>query len=175
MAFQFTPIQEHNQIAGAPYFEDARADFAPFYATDKAPEAVQKEIIKELAKLDGYGVQFVYGAYSEGKTKRHGYEVRFNFSGAPGKFRVAGLPMRSETPKKRERVLAQALCICREWIKSMVTTKVFMPGTEPLAQYLLVNSQGDTITDWITRKGKLPELTPKVDDAIEISKEVIVE
>lgn len=174
MAFQFTPIGSEKQVISTPYFEDARADFAPFYATSKKPEQVQKEITQELAKLQGYGVRFVEGRFEEGKLRRWGYEVYFNFNGAPGKFRVAGLPMRHEDGKKRQRVLAQALCICREWVKSMVTTKVFIPGTVPLAQYLLVNPQGDTYTDFIMSRGKLPELSPKVDDdATEISKEVV--
>lgn len=158
MGFNFTPLQDQKKIASVPCFEDARADFAPFYSTVKKPEQVQKEIIRELAKLDGYGVRFVEGVFLEGNFKRYGYEVHFNFNGNPGKFRVAGLPMRYEDSKKREKVLAQALCIVREWVKSMVTTKVFIPGTVPLAQYLLVNPQGDTITDFIMSRGKLPEL-----------------
>ncbi len=164
MNFEFTPLQAQSQLPKVPFFEDARADFAPFYGTTKTPDTVQAEVIAELAKLGGYGVYFVYGAFQDGKLKRHGYEVRFTLNGAPGMFRVAGLPMRSEDSKKREKVLAQALCIVREWVKSMVTTKVFMPGTEPLAQYLLVNPEGDTITDYIISKGKLPQLAaPKVD------------
>lgn len=174
MAFQFTPLQDANQIAKVPFFEDARADYAPFYGTTKAPDTVQAEIVTEVAKLGGYAVYFVYGAFQDGKQKRHGYEVRFMLNGTPGMFRVAGLPMKAETDKKRDQVLAQALCICREWVKGMVTTKIFMPGTEPLAQYLLVDPQGNnTITDWIISKGKLPELAAKADDVIEVKAEVL--
>lgn len=173
MAFQFTPLQDTNQAVSVPFFEDARADFAPFYSTSKAPDTVQAEIIAELAKLGGYAVYFVYGTFHDDKRKRHGYEVRFTLNGAPGMFRVAGLPMRTEDAKKREKVLAQALCICREWVKGMVTTKVFMPGTEPLAQYLLVNGQGDTITDFIISRGKLPELTATKGETVDAVVEVI--
>ncbi|MBL8165683.1 MAG: hypothetical protein JNJ61_27110 [Anaerolineae bacterium] len=159
MTFQFTPIPDTHK-PGVPYFEDARADYAPFYSTTKAPEAVQAEIVAEAAKLGGYAVYFVQGMFQDGKLKRHGYEARFMLNGAPGMFRVAGLPMRSEDPRKREKVLAQALCIVREWVRSMVTTKVFMPGTEPLAQYLLVDPRNSshTVTDYILNAGKLPQL-----------------
>lgn len=159
MTFQFTPAQDAKQSPAVPFFEDARADYAPFYSTTKTPEVVQSEIIVELAKLGGYAVYFVEGVFQLGKYKRHGYEVRFMANGAPGVFRVAGLPMRSEDTKKKQRVLAQALCIVREWVAGMVTAKTFMPGTEPLVQYLLVDDV-HTVTDHILSAGKLPELAP---------------
>ncbi len=162
MSFQFTPIDQAAQQKRLPFFEEARADFAPYYSTTKKPDDVQAEIVTALGKLGGYGVYFLMGKFGE-KPTRYGYEVRFTLNGAPGLFRVAGMPMRTEDAKKRDRVLAQALCIVREWVTGMVTAKLFMPGTEPLAQYLLVDGD-NTITDFIISRGKLPELPkPKVD------------
>ena len=175
-SFGFKPTEEAGKLPSVPYIEDARADYAPFYTTKKSPDDVKAEIIAELAKLGGYAAHFVQGVFEgDGKRKRHGYEVRFTYNGAPGMFRVAGLPMRSEDTNKRNRVLAQALCIVREWVRGMVTTRLFMPGTEPLAQYLLVNAQGDTVIDYILSAGKLPQLEaskPRV-DVIDVQGEVV--
>src|SRR5262249_37445423 len=101
MGFNFTPMQAPGKKQKAPFIEDARADFAPYYSTSKTPDDVQEEIIAELIKLGGYGVNFIQGKFEDGAYKRYGYEVRFMLNGAPGMFRVAGLPMKSETPKKR--------------------------------------------------------------------------
>lgn len=163
MDFRFTPLSEPAAIK-VPYIEDARANFAPYYGTEKKLETIQSEIIVELAKLGGYGVYFQQGTFGD-KPKRYGYIIHFQFNGEPGLFRVAGLPMYTETPKKRNQVLAQALCIVRDWCKQMVTSKVFQPGSEPLVQFLLVNERdGVTIIDHILASGKLPMLTDKVEE-----------
>jgi len=161
MSFQFTPLEDKATVH-VPFLEDARADFAPYYTTEKKPEVVQSEIIVEMGKVGGYGVHFQMGIFGD-KPKRYGYNVRFMYNGAPGLFRVAGLPMHTETDKKRNQVLAQALCIVRDWAKQMVTAKVFMPGSEPLVQYLLVDPRGThTITDQIIQSGRLPALPGSV-------------
>lgn len=174
--FGFKPMENADKLPSVPFIEDARADYAPFYTTKKSPDDVKVEIIAELAKLGGYATYFVQGIFEgDNKRKRHGYEVHFTHNGAPGMFRVAGLPMRMEDASKRNRVLAQALCIVREWVKGMVTTKMFMPGTEPLAQYLLVDKEGHTVTDYILNAGKLPQLVaPTPDgDVIDVKVEVV--
>lgn len=153
MNFQFTPLTETPTIS-VPFLEDARADFAPYYTTDKTPEKVQAEIVVELGKLGGYGVFFQLGTFSE-KPKRYGYVVNFQYNGSAGMIKVAGLPMKVEDPKKRQRVLAQALSIVRDWIKAQVTAKIFMPGTEPLVQFLLVEGER-TVTDFVIQSGRLP-------------------
>lgn len=172
MGFEFKPSQDTNRLLPAPFFEDARADTAPNYATKKTPDVAKAEVIAELAKLGGIAVYFTEGAFEDGKLKRWGYEVRFTLDGRPGMFRVAGLSMRNPTPEKKQRVLAQALLTVRDWVIAMVTMKVFMPGTEPLIQFLLVDGAGgsQTVTDYIVTVGKLPQmpialpaLTPKID------------
>lgn len=170
MDFQFTPMSEPTKVK-VPFLEDARADFAPYYTTDKKPEAVQSEIIVELAKLGGYGVHFQQGAFGE-KPKRYGYVVHFQFNGAPGMFRVAGLPMYTETEKKRNQVLAQALCVVRDWCKQMVTAKVFQPGAEPLVQYLLVE-EGVTLVDHVLKSGRLPMLAAPKGEIVDAKVEVL--
>lgn len=170
MDFRFTPMSEPAKVK-VPYLEDARADFAPYYSTDKKPETVQSEIIVELAKLGGYGVYFQQGTFGD-KPKRYGYVVHFQFNGAPGMFRVAGLPMYSETEKKRGQVLAQALCVVRDWCKQMVTSKVFQPGAEPLLQFMLV-AEGVNITDHILKSGKLPMLAAPKSSVIDGHVEVL--
>lgn len=154
MSFVFTPISETAAVK-VPHLEDARADYAPYYSTNKTVEEVQAEIVIELGKLGGYGVGFQAGKFGE-KPVRYGFIVHFYYNNRPGMIRVAGLPMHSETDKKRRQVQAQALCIARDWIKAQVTAKVFMPGVEPLIQFLLVNGD-QTVTDYMMLSGRLPD------------------
>lgn len=154
--FNFTPETIATPDIKPPFIEDARADFAPFYSTKKSVADVQGEISAELGKLGGLVNQFRSGWFGE-KPRRYGYEILFTFKGSPGLIRVARLPMRTETPTKKEQVAVQALCIAREWIKQMVTAKIFMPGTEPLLQYVLVEGSM-TLADYMMTNNKLPLL-----------------
>lgn len=139
MTFTFTPTTNMNdQALKVPFIEDARADFAPFYSTSKSVEMLQSEVIAEVAKLGGGGVSFVEGFFGE-KPKRYGYLIEFNVNGHPARMVAAGLPMRTETPNKREQVRKQALANVREWLKAAVTARVFSPGANPLVQFLLVD------------------------------------
>jgi hypothetical protein len=164
--FIFTPEQTSSAQIYVPFIEDARADFAPYYTTKKTVIEVQGEIAAELGKLGGFVNAFMPGWFGD-KPKRYGFEIRFTFKGAHGLIRVAGLPMRSETPTKKNQVAVQSLCIVRDWIKNMVTSQVFMPGNEPLMQFLLVDNQ-KTLAEYLLETGRLPMLAaPKAEEAIE--------
>lgn len=154
--FQFTPTDGAAK-AKVPYYEDARADFAPYYRTKKANKAARNEVAAELAKLDGVIMAFREG-YFGAKPKRYGYEIEFLLFGRPAVLRVAGLPMYSETPAKKAQVLVQALLNVRDWLKTLVTQQTFQPSAvNPLVVHMLMDN-GRTVGEEMAVRGRLPEI-----------------
>jgi hypothetical protein len=140
-----------------PCYEDARADFAPYYASGKTVKSAQREVADEMAKLGGVIVAFREGFFGS-KPKRHGYEIDFLLYGQRGLLRVAGLPMWSETEAKRQRVRVQALLNVRDWLKAAVTQPIFQPQSgHPLMMHLLVDARR-TVADVIAQQSKIPAL-----------------
>lgn len=167
--FTFTPTDSLNDlILRVPFIEDARADFAPFYSTSKTVDTLQNEVVTEVAKLGGGGVLFREGFFGE-KPKRYGYLISFNMNGQPARMVAAGLPIRSETPAKREQVKKQALANVREWLKAAVTARVFSPGANPLVQFLLVDGERTLIEALFDgNQLRLPQpAKAQADDAVE--------
>lgn len=157
MAFAFTST-EPAAATSVPYYEDARADFAPYYSSGKSVKVARAEVAAEVAKLGGVVIAFREGFYGQ-KPRRYGYEIEFLLHDRRGVLRVAGLPMRRETPAKVEQVRVQALLNVRDWLKAAVTKPVFQPGSgHPLLMNLLVDGRR-TVADWIAQHGRLPELT----------------
>lgn len=165
----FTPTDNANDAAiKVPFVEDVRADTAPGYSTGKSVETLQDEIRAEVGKLGGGGTTFREGFFGD-KPRRYGFIVQFNINGHPAQMVVAGLPMRSETPAKREQVKRQALFNVREWLKAAVTARVFSPGANPLVQFLLVDGQR-TLVEAMFEGGQLripARAQTKSDDAVE--------
>lgn len=163
--FVFTPTEQ--QIAGVkvPFFEDARADLAPYYSSDKRIIDAQQEVVVELSKLGAGGVQFLEGFFGV-KPKRYGYEIRFAYLGGNGRMQVAGLPIKMEaTSKKVTQVRVQALLNVRDWLKSAVTSQIFAPGSYPLMQYLLVNPQ-QTLAEAALEARGLPDMNPRLPEHV---------
>lgn len=168
--FNFVP-DDKRETAGdveVPYFEEASADFAPYYASEKDEMGARGEVESELEKLGAFNVTFQGGRFMAGKQKRYGYYIRFQHRGAYGLIRVAGLPMKmTETPKKIERVRVQALLNVRDRLKAIVTSQVFAPGSDVLLPYLLVDKEkGVTMADMMGKyleSGKLPALSSSED------------
>lgn len=157
MDFTFTST-EPTAATSVPYYEDARADFAPYYASGKSIKVAKAEVTAELGKLGGVVVAFREGFFGEGRGRRYGYEIDFLLHERRGLLRVAGLPMRRETEAKREQVRVQALLNVRDWLKAAVTQPVFQPlSGHPLLMHLLV-SNNCTVADYIIERGRLPAL-----------------
>lgn len=162
MDFTFTSTEE-TTAGRVPFYEDARADFAPYYASGKSVKVAKQEVAAELGKLGGVVIAFREGFFGEGRGRRYGYEIDFLLHDPAGRdhrgvLRVAGLPMRRETPAKREQVRVQALLNIRDWLKAAVTQPVFQPGAgHPLLMNLLVDGQR-TVSDFIIVTGRLPGL-----------------
>ena len=137
-----------------PFLEDARADFAPFYASDKSIKQATAEIEKEMAKLGGVITSITQGKFNDGGKSRIGYLIEFRLYGMKGQIPVAALPIRTPTEKKEEQAKVQALLNVAQWIRSMVTKRVFSPGANPLIPYLTA-SNGKPIIEIIFSQGLL--------------------
>jgi hypothetical protein len=141
-----------------PFYEDADAKAAPGYSTSKNPEALQAEIIMLIDKMGGSQPMFRAGMFEMDGRERYGYVLDFRFVGMPAALKVAGLPMRSETPTKKRQVQAHALYVIREWLISQKTARLFSPGSEPLAQYIFTSSaDGITFGEFVV-SGQLASL-----------------
>lgn len=155
MDWAFTPDEDQQRLE-VPLFEEARADFAPYYRSKATVADAQRQIITEIAKLGGGAVQFQSGQYGT----RVGYRIFFYYGGQRGLLRVAGLPFKNPpTDIKREQARVQALLNVRDWLKSAVTAQVFSPGSEPLIPMLLVDGER-TVADVIATDGRLPRINP---------------
>lgn len=159
MEFTFVPSDSHAEIT-VPCFEDARADYAPYYRTRKTIREAQFAVMDELVKLGASGVTFHEGHFMNGQVKRLGFQIRFSYGGGFGLIRAAGLPIRStETSAKKQTVQVQALLNVRDWLKASVTAQVFSPGSDPLIPFMLVDGS-HTVSDFIRQQGQLPQLNP---------------
>lgn len=160
MQWSFIPDSKDNAIA-APFFEDARADFAPYYSSTKNLKTAMNEVAQEMVKLGAFITNFQPGKFTVNKRERLGYVIEFLLNGVTGRLTIAGLPLYSTTAAKENRVRVQCLLNVRDWLKAAVTMQVFSPDTSPLIPYLLVDGQ-HTVADYILSKGQLPMLAAPV-------------
>jgi hypothetical protein len=150
-----TPTMPESKV---PFFEDITARDVPGRGVEKPIEFYQKRIEQLLLKLGGGFVAFIPGRYP-GKPTRYGYQITFSLNGIPGRFDAAALPMRSETPKKKDRALAQALYLVGLWLEAEVYSQVYRPGSIPLIPYL-IGAGGKTVTEELVERRVLPDIRP---------------
>lgn len=159
MPMKFVEDKLESPEIEVPYFEDARADVAPYYRSDAKERGAKSQVGEELAKLGGVVMAFHEGKFEEQGITRYGYQIEFVYSGSPGVIRVAGLPIKNEeTDAKIRKVKVQALLNVRDWLKSSVTSQVFSPGSNPLLPHLLLNDGTTTFADYIRIQQSLPRL-----------------
>lgn len=138
----FIPEQPQTVNIPIPYFEDATGREIPGRHTDKRVSDLQAEVKANLIKLGASQVFFQAGKFEN----RYGYRIEFYLGGIPGRIDCAGLPMRSETDKKKDRVLAQALFLIRDWLQGEYNALIYRPGALPLLPYL-VGQGGKTVSE----------------------------
>lgn len=166
MTDNFIPTHDNNRDV-VPYFERARADYAPYYSSSVSVNNAKAQITAELAKLDAAIIAFDEGYFEdENGRRRHGYRVRFMMQGKEGRFKVAGLPMLNQTDKRLNAVRVQALLVVRDWLKGAVLTMVFSPGNNPLVPHL-IGKGNQTLAELIAQQesvdsGDLPLLVEGV-------------
>lgn len=165
----FTPTEDQMHAepgdVPVPYFEEARADWAPYYASEKTEAQARGEVSQALNRLGASGASFQSGYFTVAGMKRHGYNIRFYHRGVPCRIRVAGLPIKNkETSHKLERVRVQALLNVCDWLLAAVRAPVFAPGADALTPFMLVDEQRDLtimdVTNSYIESGRLPHLPP---------------
>jgi hypothetical protein len=140
-----------------PYFEDDQDQkLIPGRGTHKNPKDLQREVADQLAKLGASGVYFAAGKYP-GEPTRYGVQILFSYGRARGRLDCAALPLRSETPIKKDRALAQALYLLRNKLESMVYAYIYEPGSVPLLPYL-IGQGGLTVTEHLVKTGDFTPL-----------------
>jgi hypothetical protein len=162
--FVFTPENDSLDMMAVPYWEDARADYAPYYRSRSSIEAAKNEVVGEMSKLGGLVTAFRPGWFGSDR-KRYGYEIHFLYNHAPAVIRVAGLPMKfDETEVKKAAIAVQALLVVRDWLKNAVTAQIFMPRSMVLMQFLLVPGSGQgsplNLGEYLRETGQVPLALP---------------
>lgn len=143
----FIPKQPDVSPQSVPYFEDSadlniigsdlRKDLSYYMST----------VVRLLGRLDGTGVRFEEGVYSNPDgPDRHGYRITFMAYNLPAVIHCAALPIRKETPRKHDQALAQALYILAHKLQGLVNAYIFEPDSLPLVPHL-IGGGGKTITE----------------------------
>jgi hypothetical protein len=115
----------------------------------------QAAITEEMGKLGAGVLGFLPGHFRVNQQKRYGFVIRFTWGNGQGVIRVAGLPIKNqETQRKIEKIRVQALLNVRDWLKTMVTTRVFTPDFAPFLPYMLMDGE-KTVLDVIREGGSL--------------------
>lgn len=152
----FIPDMPKAQELRVPFFEDITAQDIPGCKTGKPVAKLQDEIIHLLARMGGGMVTFISGKV-EGKPVRYGYQIHFYYGAAKGRIDCVALPLRSETPNKKDRALAQALYLVRNSLEAQLFAKFYQPGYEPIVPYL-IDDKGVTVMQALVERGMLPML-----------------
>lgn len=152
----FVPDKTELEKQVIPWFDDQTDSKIPGRGTRKDVTDLQGEIIELMGHLHAGGVSFIQGTHP-GKPTRYGFQIRFNINGVQGRIDVAALPIKSETPTKKDRALAQALYLVRDWLEAEVFSSVYRPGAVALLPFL-VNENGKTVTEAFISSGKIPLL-----------------
>lgn len=166
--FNFTPDDPNTKDEiPIPFFEEARADYAPYYRTRKTIADAKQELTAALAKLNAIVIHFQEGHFGTGQQKRYGYQIIYQYHGARGIILVAGLPLKGQhTRTKIDQTRTQALLNVADWWTAALTNQVFSPGSDPLIMNLLADGQR-TIAQYIRESGRLPALPAGETDIIE--------
>jgi len=152
----FIPDQLHATKLDIPFFEEQKGENIPGRGTTKSCEKLQQEIRELMLKLEAFNTVFTPGTFAD-KPKRYGYRLTFRLAGVAGRMEIAALPIRNETATRKDRALAQALYLVRNWLEAEVFSQVYRPGSMPLVPYLI--GAGDkTVIEALVESGSLPLL-----------------
>ncbi len=153
---QFIPDQSKAIEKKVPFYEDITAKDVPGAAVGKPVGAYQQRVAELLGRLDAGTIRFIPGKYPT-TPPRYGYQITFMLGGTPGRFDVAALPLRSETPAKKDRALAQALYLVGNWLEAEVYSATYRPGSISLLPFL-VGDGGKTVTEELVARGILVDI-----------------
>lgn len=155
----FIPEKATVPTFNVPYFEDNPVAKIDGRATEKPVAKLQQEVCDQLAMLGATVQSFQLGVFPA-PVKRYGYVIHFRLDGLPGRIDCAALPIRNETVVRKDRALAQALYLLRDWLKAEFNSAIYRPGSIPLVPYLLGGS-GKTVTEELVERAALPEFNAR--------------
>ncbi|MBN1964882.1 MAG: hypothetical protein JW910_09555 [Anaerolineae bacterium] len=140
-----------------PFFEDSQKMDIPGRGTKKSVKVLQGEIVGALGRL-GAGVSLIVpGTVSAGEHTRCGFQIQFVYGGLPGRIDCVALPIRNESPRAKDRALAQALYLLRDELLAMALSAMHKPGAVPLLPYL-IGSGGKTVTEALVESQQIPQM-----------------
>jgi hypothetical protein len=149
----FIPDEEKAAGPHIPFFEDITAKQIPGCHVEKSIETLQSEIRAVLKRLDCGEVSFQSGKTND-PPLRYGYQIHFLYMKHPGRVDCVALPIRDETPKRKDRALAQALWLVRNALEAQLYSQYYQPGHMTILPYL-INEQGETIMQQVAIKAVL--------------------
>lgn len=152
----FIPDKLDAPVLNVPYFEDQKEHGIPGRGTDKSPQQIQTEIRNIMSRLGAGNVVFSPGKFQD-KPIRYGYQITFFMAGIPGRIDIAALPIKSETAVRKEKALAQALYLVRNWLEGELFSQIYRPGNVPLLPYL-IGANDVTVQEAMIKSGSLPML-----------------
>lgn len=157
----FIPDDFDLKAAEVPWFEDASAELGiKGHGTRKSIETLKTEVKAAMSSMGGGVSAFLNGRWP-GKPLRYGYEIRFAYGSREGRIQIATLPMRHETPGKKEQALKQALYTVRDALEAQFNAGILMPGNAPLVGYLL-DDHGRTMGEVLSGEMGVPLLSPPI-------------
>lgn len=140
-----------------PYLEEATAQNSRGHATKKTQDELKREIVDLLNELGARKVTFMQGAFPT-SPKRYGYRITFRLSGIPGRMDVAGLPIRNETPTRKDQALKQALYLFAEMLRAELDARIYRPGYVALVPHLIGEGE-QTVIESLLASGMLPDMS----------------
>lgn len=118
------------------YFEDVKSDEGyRGHRTGKSIETLKSEVKEAVGRLGGAVVAITEGDFPM-VPERTGFRITFNYGGMPGHIDIAALPCRNKNKTNVEQSLKQALYTAREMFEIDRQGKSFIPGMEPIFQYI---------------------------------------
>jgi hypothetical protein len=145
----------HNEAHSLIYFEDAGAENSQYHKSRRDIESAQQEVQTAINRLNGAVTQFIPVIFEN--PERVGYIVEYVFrGGAFGQLPIAALPIRQETPRRRERARVQALLIAADMFHAAANAQQHTPLNNPLLLHLLADGE-HTIAQMIAERQELPE------------------
>jgi len=165
----FTPDNKPQEAKKVPYFEDATsADGWQGHATTKSVKTLQAEIKTALERMEGDVTNFVSGTFEINGQTRQGFQLFYVLPGPSGKhlkgrMDIAALPVKDKfNANKKEKSLRMALFMVIIALKGSWFLEVLAPGFSVLMPGLLVDREGNTLSDLYT-KGMTDHLLPSGD------------
>lgn len=155
----FIPETVTPSVRNIPFFEDSQDAKIPGRRTTKTEEVLQKEVRNLMLQLDAGNIVFSPGKFevSVNSKPRYGWLMTFSINGLKGRMEIAALPIKHETPSKKDAALRQALFLVRNWLESEVFSIMYRPGAVPLIPFLI--GAGDkTITEALIASTDVPLL-----------------